>query len=428
MERRARAAGLLVVLVVVAFVAVVVPPTVPESVGGEGPPEGEEVTVSGGELGVDAQALFEWTEAALDRDVPETPSVQITPVDESQLGAASDRRFLRLLVFEYPDADPGGGVVAFVSSFSTDVTINADRFPAVRNGTTGRSVEGLLVHEFTHVIQFQTPAFAGNRPVGFATTDDRRAWNAVAEGGGEFVADHYVEADRAREVGRTWNDPRTPAIYRLSRWPYYRGMVYLHDRLEAPADLWSAYEEPPRTTAAILRGERRGSAPPNRTVDVDVPGHEEVADDRLGAWFAEVALSRNVDPERAREVAEGWRWDRLVDLDPSNGSGTQRHVWVTEWRDADAADAFETAMTDYLDDRWQRADGIWRGIEAASVDLERPDDRSVALAVGPSAFLETVNVTVDGEGYAVVGADGPSTDAPDASSAGDAAGTASAGA
>lgn len=401
MERRGLAAGLVVVLLVVATVGAVAPPQVPESVGD--PDTTDRVRVTGGDLDVNAQALFDWTEDALDRDVPQTPTVQITSVDESQLGGLQGQRFTRLVVLDSPDAELQGGVLAFVSGFSTDVTINEDRLPSVRNGTGGRTVEGLLVHEYTHVIQFQTPAFARSRPIGVDGSDGSHAWNAMAEGGAEFVADHYVEDDRVAEVGETWSDPRTPATYRLVMWDYYRGMVYLHDRFDEPAQLWTAYEEPPRTTAAIVRGEPRGAAPPNRTVDVRLPDQVERDDDRLGAWFVEVALSRNVDPERARSVATGWRWDELTNVAPVDGTGPERHVWITEWRNESAADDFEAAMTDYLDDRWERTDGAWTGVEDASFALQRPDRTSVAVVVGPGAFLDSVAVEREGEDFAIEG-------------------------
>lgn len=409
MERRGLAAGLLVVLVVVATVAAAAPPKAPDSIGAT--PESDRVEVTGGDLDVDEQALFEWTEGALERDVEQAPTVRITSVDESNLGGLGDQRFTRLLVLDHPDDELGGGVLAFVSGFSTDVTVNSDRLPAVRNGTTGRTVEGLLVHEYTHVIQFQTPAFTRNVPVAVNGSDENHAWNAMAEGGAEFVADHYVETDRAAELGETWSDPRTPATYRLVMWDYYRGLVYLHDRFDQPAQLWTAYEEPPRTTAAILRNEPRGAVPPNRSVDVRLADHVETRDDRMGAWFVEVALSRNVDSERAREVATGWRWDERTDLDPADGAGSQRHVWITEWREPAAADAFEAAMTDYLDDRWTRSDGAWSGIDGSAFAVERPDDHSVALVVGPESFLDSVAVEAEGGDYAIVGDAGPGTSA-----------------
>lgn len=424
MERRGLAAGLLVVLAAVATVAIAVPPTVPGTVGTDTAP-GDRVEVTGGELDVDPTALFQWTADELGEDVAETPSVQVTEVDESQFGTASGRRFLRLLVFEEPDQQLQGGLLAFVNSFSTDVTVNAARLPAVRNGTTGRTVEGLLVHEFTHVIQFQTPVFARNQPLGFPTSDRRHAWNAMAEGGAEFVADHYVEDDRVREIGAVWNDPTTPATYRLSMWDYYRGLGYARDRISDPADLWALYEDPPETTAAILRGET-GGTPSTGSVDLRLEDVES-SDDHLGAWFVEVALSRNLDPERARTVAEGWQWDQLVDLEPANATGAPRHVWVTEWRDADAADAFAAAMTDYLDDRWDRSGDVWTGVEDASFDVTRPGDRSVAVLVGPDAFLGSVDVVADGDAYAVV-EDRTESTAPAVAPVADGAGAAAAGA
>jgi hypothetical protein len=416
-------AALLAIVVLVVAVGFAFP-VAPDDAGSSERYAEEPVEVEGGEIGADQTELWAWTQRAMDRNVDATPTVVIRDFEDTAGGNVQPEAtaFQRLLVYDDPDASSAGSALAFVTAFSTDVNVNEDRLPAVRNRTTGRTVESLLVHEYAHVVQFQTDGFADAVPSAIsATADEISAYQATVEGGAEFVADHYTDDSEIERVRRYWNDPGTTAAQRLTQWPYYRGLVYLDERLEEPSDLWSVYADQPETTATILRGDAPGDGPPDRSVSLDIEDYHTEVDDRPGAVLAEVALTRAIHPEDARQVAAGWRWGALRSIQPDSGTAddrTLRHVWTTEWRNETAADAFEGAMTEYLDERWTRANGTrnateatWDAADGQSFALERVDDTSLAVLAGPEAFLAGTTVTVSGDEYRIESANGSAANA-----------------
>ncbi|AGN01920.1 hypothetical protein L593_09875 [Salinarchaeum sp. Harcht-Bsk1] len=417
-------AGLLAFTLVVLTIGVAFPPTTPADVGGSQSYVDDPVAVEGGEIDADQTALWGWTQRAMGQNVDATPTVVIRDFGDVGGGTAVQTEateFQWLMIYDDPDEQPPGGFLAYVTAFSTDVNVNAARLPAVRNGTTGRTVEGLLVHEFAHVVQFQTPAFAENQlsPLS-ATTDEITAYTAMVEGGAELVADAYTNDSAVERVRQYWNDPRTSAAARFGQWPYYRGLVYLDQRLDDPQQLWGIYEDRPQTTATILRGDAPGDGPPNRTLSLALEDYHSEVRDRPGAMLAEVALTREVDPERARDVAAGWQWGALRSIQPDRGTDADRslrHVWVTECRNESAADAFESAMTEYLDGRWEATNGTWNAGDGRSFDLIRVNDDSLAVLVGPEAFLAGTTVTASGDEYSIVEPTGEFTSVAGPSSA-----------
>ena len=401
-------AGLLVLTLVVVTIGIAFPPTTPSDVGGTQSYVDEPVQVEGGEIDANQTALWGWTQRAMAQNVDATPTIVIQDFGSMGGGTAVQTQateFQRLMVYDDPDQQPPGGVLAFVTAFSTDVNVNADLLPAVRNGTSGRTVEGLLVHEYAHVVQFQTPAFGENQLVAIsATSDERAAYTAMVEGGAEFVADAYTNDSAVERVREYWNDPSTSAAARYGQWPYYRGLVYLDQRLDDPEQLWDIYRDRPQASATILRGEAPGDGPPNRSISMELGGYHTEVRDRPGAMLAEIALTREIDPERARTIAAGWQWGALRSVQLDGGAETDRslrHVWVTEWRSESAAEEFESAMTEYLDGRWTAENGTWDAGDGPSFELERVDDDAVALLVGPESFLAEATVTVDGDEYTI---------------------------
>ncbi|GAB3685193.1 hypothetical protein GCM10028857_15300 [Salinarchaeum chitinilyticum] len=430
--------GLLVLSGLVVGLAVAFPVTVPEEYASsqspdatqptelpqsEGPSPTQEslaaytngtVGVTGGEIDADRTELWAWTQHAMNRNVNVTPTIEIREFPDGLTGSTAgseETAFRRLLVYDDPDDPPPGEILAYVTAFSPTVNVNEALLPSVKDESAGRSVEGLLVHEYAHVVQFQTPAFRDNQHFGFGSpSDETRAYRAMVEGGAEFVADAYTNESAIERVRALWNAPSTTAAERLGQWPYYRGLVYLDERLDDPANLWGVYRDRPVTTATILRGDAPGDGPPDRSLSLDLPDYHSEVEDRPGAAIAEVALTKEIDPERARNVAAGWRWGALRSIQPDQGAasdGSLRHVWVTEWQNESAADEFETAMTEYLDGRWTKDGEFWDASGGRSFDLVRVDDESLALLVGPESFLAGATVEVEGDEYTIE----PATDA-----------------
>jgi|GEM_PF-2076019 len=430
--------ALLVLSLLVVGFSVALPVTVPDAVGSsqsgdataaEGPTPSQDVLdsyitepveVTGGEIDADQTELWAWTQHAMAQNVNVTPTVEIRQFDDSltsPVAGTEETAFQRLLVYDDPDDPPPGGILAYVTGFSPDVNVNEELLPSVKDGSAGRSVGGLLVHEYAHVVQFQSDRFLEHQHYGVSSpSDETRAYRAMVEGGAEFVADAYTNESAVDRVRRLWNAPSTTAAERLGQWPYYRGLVYLDQRLDSPDELLGVYENRPLTAATILRGDAPGDGPPERSLSLDRPDYHTEVEDRPGAAIAEVALTKEIQPDRARDVAAGWQWGALQSIQPDQGTAADRslrHVWVTEWENESAADAFEAAMTEYLDGRWTSENGIWDASDGPSFDLVRVDDGSLALLVGPDSFLAETTVTVSGDEYDIE----PATSVNESSSA-----------
>lgn len=97
--------------------------------------------------------------------------------------------------------------------------------------------------------------------------------------------------------------------------------------------------------------------------------------------------------DRAASAAAGWGNDSLAAFRPVGG-GAPGHVWVVRFDDAAAATAGETALRESLSTRGNRTAAGWR-VAGVRASLTRPDDRTVAMALGPETFVRGVTVTTN---------------------------------
>lgn len=415
MDRFGPVAGLLVAALIALAIGVAFPPTIPSASDDTAPSSeatedaDEPVNVIGGYLDVDITGLWAQTQASMDREVNVTPRVVIEDFGDGEGDdVRAELRFHALLLSD-GRWNATGQSSQIASAAADEVYVNEDWLEEIegRSDATRRKEE-VVVHEFAHVIQYDSPAFdEGAIRAGSETTDQTVANYATIEGGVEFVADDLHNASILDRERSRWMAPSTSAEGRYGYWEYYHGLRYVDDRLEDPGDLWELYENPPETTATILRGDPPGEGPPDRDVVVTVDGHHVGHFDRPGAILAETALTRELDPARAREIAAGWRWGALRSIQPDGDRDedrTFRHVWITEWRDEAAADEFEDGMTAYLDATWESEAGVWNVTDRKSMALERVDEESLAVVVAPEPFLESVAVTRDGSRYDVINA------------------------
>lgn len=407
MQRSRAVGGLLVALVLVAAIGVGFTPTVPsdDAFGSDADPgaENERVPVEGGNLSVDQSALWRWTQDAMGREVDETPTIRIEAFepDEVPSGLPAAQFHDWLLVSE--EQETGATAPTAYADYRTmTVHVNERALPELRNNSGVLGIDGVLVHEFAHLVQFQDEqlvSIAVERETmeGYFTSD------AMVEGGANFVTESFTDFTYLDRQRARWQDANTTVSQRLSGWPYYRGFEYLSTRLDDPAQLWSMYDDPPESTATILRGESPGDEPPERSLASGVDGFRISEEGRVGAAYAEIVLASELDPSRARTVAAGWEWGGFRSYRPADavpGVPTE-HVWLTEWTDASAADAFESAMVTYLDGRATAQDGSWALEDDRSARLERIDSDAVALVVGPPSFHANVSVTTTADGYAI---------------------------
>jgi hypothetical protein len=88
--------------------------------------------------------------------------------------------------------------------------------------------------------------------------------------------------------------------------------------------------------------------------DVTVGGKAPFWQDRLGCMATVVLLKQRVPAPMAADTAPGWANDRLMAYD-AGGDKRGHVVWQTLWRDSNAADAFFSAMRQWLQGRYKNA-------------------------------------------------------------------------
>jgi hypothetical protein len=259
---------------------------------------------------------------------------------------------------------------------------------------TGRMA--VLAHEYTHVLQHETDAFArtsqGVRR-GEGSTD--RVYLAVVEGAATYVQRRYVARHLDDEPrNRTW------ATYSANRTrfgayavaPYYFGERYVDRRLDDPANVSSVYRRPPTTTEQVLHGYGPREEPA-RPLDVDAESGDDWfrTDERVrGELFARLVLEGELPRERAAEAAAGWGADRVVTFEDT-GTDTVGHAWVLRWDSPAEAEQFAGAMADYLDARGETAGDRWTDGDT-TFGLRWVDDETVVVVAGPERFVDAASV------------------------------------
>lgn len=352
------------------------------------------VSVKNGELPLNATLVFRRVERLLgvDADTPEevrlrTPAtIRFTP---------SEQPFERRMGLEAPGDESFRGDVGG-RAFDDAVVLTLWN-TTVEEAPRGE-LELVLVHEFVHVVQLQREA---RRDREFGAGLPRQVQRSLVEGGAVYVTDVY-----AREYGVTYGDGRTPIDHRAKDYrerpptsvagtgPYYFGGRYFDRRLDDPADLWAAYEDPPETMAEVIHGPGIDPTAP-LSVDVDAPDREYERRGTLGEGVLRAMFRSELDGDVAATAAAGWSNDTLVRFEGDRLD----FAWVLRWTDADEADAFENAMAELAD---RRSEDVYGGFETVRVAPE-----TVVVLTGTDPFLGnatasgtngTVTVTVDGSG------------------------------
>jgi hypothetical protein len=361
------------------------------------------VAVSGHRLGVDEESVYRSMLDMHGRDYESAPAVDLR-VKERPAPSRTDQvwdvtEFMEL--WGYNASQLGETSIA-------GLAIGDRVFLYLESVPTEADRESVLAHEFTHVLQHDTGAFqqvsAGIRE---GNGSFRRVYLGVVEGSATYAQDRYVERHLNGTPDRgTWREFSANrsrfGTYVLA--PYYFGPRYVDDRVDAVADLSDVYEEPPRTTEQVLHGYAPDEEPARPLVVHAEAGTETdwFHDARRvrGELFVRLALEGELDHDRAAAAAEGWGADRVLTFGEA-GTAERAHAWVLKWDDPDEAEEFAAAMSEYLDARGERADGVWIDDEAR-FDLRRVGDETVVVLAGPDRFVENTtvaggdgNVTVD---------------------------------
>lgn len=372
----------------------------------EPPPPEEEITVVGGEIESNESAVWEWTQSELDRQVNTTPDISIRDLSTADVSSKGGLDGFESVLVADPDASELEGQPTGVTAIPNRVGIHEGALPTEWNDSETTRFNQLLAHEFTHLVQYDSEAFLENRPDEDTSDDERRAFLALSEGSATFVADRYENDSRIDPLRERWTDPDTTITERYSLWPYLRGAEYAATSVDDPSELWPLYADPPQSTATVLRGNPPGDGPPDRELEVELANHSIWRESTVGAAFVESALASSTDADRARSIAEGWRWDAAVRIEKGNTGGVaQRWTWVTEWANATAADGFESEIGGFLDDSWSRSNGTWNHpTEDRVAAIQRVDDDAVAITIASEQFHSNATVTTTEDGYAITSA------------------------
>jgi hypothetical protein len=364
------------------------PPTPETPAGPETPDEADDgateatVTVEGGELPVDAAAVYDRVQNLSGLEGESVRVEVVDPRDDRVRSPAPDiHEPLGLTGGSF--ADIGCGPAASASAGDDVVRI-------VTEGLSPAEVELVLVHEYVHVLQNDNDLTA---PRGASGWESLYVRTSLIEGAAVYLADAY-----AQEYDLNWSGDRRPLELRrcfYERAPpgaktltavYHFGGEYFADAVDDPTDLAAAYERLPNTTEGVLRGDAGPTDPPAPlTVDVESDAWDDDGLGTYGALTLRVALATELNESRAAAAAEGGGHDAAVELDHDDRTG---FVWVQRWDDPGEAREFLVAAEAYA---------AARRDAGTPIRVVRVGPETTALVLGDEELLAAATLTVDGE-------------------------------
>lgn len=339
------------------------------------------------ELAFEVAPIYERVGRMLDVTESDWPFTTVRVKDPPESGTttrASTSGFTEYVGIEpLPASGEGGGVQTGAYARGTSVTLfdheNASE-------TFQRHV---LAHEFVHVFQFEA-GFDGLQPE--ADVDDldlRRARpflkTAMTEGSAEYVQERY----RFRYQNASLNQTRlgddwkaAPAYVRHRIAPYEYGSRYFAMRVQNTSGVTDVYDDPPRTAEQVIHGydpDEERALPLTVDATDGETGFESTGAVTKGELFVRLALSSELDWERAADASTGWGMDRLQYF--AGGSGTDGYAWTLRWDDANEAAEFTESFRTYD----SRNDAAFR--------VETVTDETVVVFAGPETFVEGASAT-----------------------------------
>jgi hypothetical protein len=366
--------------------------TTPVTSSPDSPKNGSTIPVVGGQIDADQDHLFQ--RVIQQRNVDVQPPERIQVVDpESADSPVEPPRFLQLFGVETPESKTG----------LSGQTIGEDLIRINQSIATTPRIKGVLVHEYTHIIQNQRgttgqmfesgtmdliPPFGVERPLLIRT---------VKEGAATYIADKYQrsQTDTLRQGKRYERlyQQRDTAGGRYLMAPYWFGYRYVADRVANNGTVNSVYTQPPQTTEAIIHGYEPGSEPPaNLSVDVTTDQWEQNKRGRVGELGTRIALSASLNRTNAANSAAGWGNDVLLIFENETATG---YAWMARWDDTENETEFRTALRTALDRQATRTDTRWRDGNT-TYRVRQGDARTTVVLVGPSEFVQNTSVELDG--------------------------------
>ncbi|WP_436909528.1 hypothetical protein [Halosimplex marinum] len=344
----------------------------------DGVGESDPVVVRGGELPVNATAVYQRVERVMDADAP-VPTVRVKddgPINFSTTGLTPVREALGYR----RDAGSVARCGQFYPAFATGDTVTI-----APGNLSADAVELILAHEYVHILQDEVEGYDRVSDIErFAVS------RALSEGSAVYVADRY--ADR---YDRRWNG-ETPLAIRECIYDrvgdatrelagrYYFGARHFEQRVDSPANLSAVYRSPPRTTEQVIHGLGPDEEPvANLSVSVRQRGRwigdtrERAGELRLRSW-----LRTGVDADRAATAATGWGADERLAFDRGERTGV---AWVLRMDSESDADELAAALDDL--------EATLESRNATSVETARVGDETVVAFAGPGSFVADAAAT-----------------------------------
>ncbi len=199
----------------------------------------------------------------------------------------------------------------------------------------GRAARRTLAHEITHLLQsrFRSPRLA--------TFDQRQAWISLVEGDADFTADTYIASSGLS----SYVAAVTESLDRIQVFPYRYGSGFVSALFTEGG--WSlinsAYDNPPRSTEAVLHPEIYLSNRSFTVVTALTPESNEwvaVFTDTFGEYFIRIMLENGVSEDEAERAAAGWDGDNVTLI---NKDGSYLLTWRISWDTVEDASEFLAA-------------------------------------------------------------------------------------
>lgn len=354
--------------------------TTEEATASDDAPEVTEFVRVDDELPFRVTPIYERVGRMLDVEEADRPSTTVRieePPETGTLGTASTSGFTELVGIEPIPADgEGGGVTVGAIARGTQVTLYDHA------NVTAEWQENVLAHEFVHVYQTQLPTREHVTDLDLRRNRDFLA-GVMTEGSAEYVQERYGIRYQNSSLNQTNLSPEwknASAYVRMRIAPYEYGSRYFALRVDDASGVTDVYEQPPRTAEQVLHGYDPGEEEAkNLTVDLDAADSEftEMRGTTKGELFVRLALSTELDWERAADASAGWGMDRLLHVSGDRGANT--YAWVLRWDDATEATEFRDAFAAY------------NAQNDAAFRTESVTDETLVVYIGDESFVENAS-------------------------------------
>lgn len=349
-----------------------------------------DITVVNGTLPVDPGALYHEVSAMLGTAAAGPETIDVEPNEQMAIVREPMPPFFRLLGVDRPaGTDRAATALGYVAEPST-VHVHQKLLD------DPRQLRLTLVHEYVHVVQGRTGAFAAlDRSIpGRNTTDGGITRSSVLEGVAVSVETAYWRTHDGEGTSPAEGMATSYAVTEGARqWifaRYHFGYRYVQSRTDSLEEASRLYERPPHTAEELIHRLPGGSEPmPPLTVAVDRPDWHRNGTDRTGELFVRVALDTHLGSTEAADAAAGWGTDARVALTRGDA---RAYVWALRFDDAANATEFRSAMAGYLDERASIDDGVWTDGDAA-FRMRRVGPQTVALALGNESFVRSTTLS-----------------------------------